>query len=58
MLDILETNRENVLDCLGRFRRQIDVLETLLRADDLAGLESALAAGSARQKQLLLTSDG
>lgn len=58
MLDILATNRENVLDCLGRFRRQIDLLETLLRAEDRGGLENALAAGSSRQKQILLAGDG
>jgi prephenate dehydrogenase len=58
MLDILATNRENVLDCLGRFRRQIDQLETLLREDDSSGLENALNSGAARQNQLILTSNG
>jgi prephenate dehydrogenase len=57
MMDILATNRENVLDSLARFRLQIDHLETLLHTDDLAGLDSALSAGSARQKQLLLTAE-
>lgn len=58
MLDILSTNRDNVLESLGRFRKQIDLLETLLREENLPALEVALNSAVIRQKQLLLTADG
>jgi prephenate dehydrogenase len=56
MLDILSTNRANILDGLGRFRTQLDHLETLLREDNQAELVLALDAGAARQKQILIAS--
>jgi prephenate dehydrogenase len=58
MLDILSTNRDNVLESLSRFRKQIDVLENLLKEDNLPALEIALNSAAIRQKQLLLTADG
>jgi prephenate dehydrogenase len=48
MLDVLLSNRENVLEAAGRFRKELDALESALRLGD----ESALRAGlerSARQ---------
>lgn len=53
MLDILETNRENVLPALGRFRAQVERIEQLLRSADRAGLAAALEQG-ARQRAGLL----
>lgn len=56
MLDILMTNRENVIENISRFRHQLDHLEKLLREDDRAELTSALDAGAAKQKQLVISS--
>jgi len=56
MLDILLTNRENVVENLARFRQQLDLLENLLREQNAPGLAAALDAGAARQKQLLISS--
>jgi prephenate dehydrogenase len=56
MLDILSTNRENVLENLARFRCQLEHLETLLREDNFTDLNRALEAGAARQDQILITS--
>jgi prephenate dehydrogenase len=56
MLDILLTNRENVLESLARFRQQLDHLEVALREENREELQNALDAGAARQKQLLISS--
>jgi prephenate dehydrogenase len=56
MLDILMTNRENVIENLTRFRHQIDHIEKLLREENRAELTSALDSGAAKQKQLLISS--
>jgi len=56
MIDILSTNRANILEGLGRFRAQLDLLETLLREENQADLTLALDSGAARQKQLLIVS--
>jgi prephenate dehydrogenase len=53
MLDVLTTNRENVLESLSRFKCQIDTIEMLLRAEDIKGLEAQLLSGAARQRQIL-----
>ena len=56
MLDILASNRDNILEGLGRFRSQLDILERCLRENAPSDLGSTLDAGAARQKQLLVTS--
>ena len=48
MLDVLLSNRENVLEAIGRLRGELDVLEAALRQADepalRAGLERSAAA--------------
>ncbi len=56
MLDILASNRENVLEGLARFRAQLDMLEHCLQEGTENDLSAALDACAARQKQLLVTS--
>jgi prephenate dehydrogenase len=55
MLDILDTNRGNILAALGRFRGRLDLLERLLEQGDLAGLQEALADGAACREGILNT---
>jgi prephenate dehydrogenase len=56
MLDILMTNRENVIENISKFRHQLDHLEKLLREENCSELTAALDAGAAKQKQLLISS--
>lgn len=56
MLDILMTNRDNVVENIARFRHQLDHLENLLREENRPELTAALDAGAAKQRQLLISS--
>jgi prephenate dehydrogenase len=53
MLPILETNRENVLEAIACFRRQLDGIETALNGRDYQALGEALDHGSLRRALLL-----
>jgi prephenate dehydrogenase len=53
MLDVLLTNRENILESLARFRRQLDDLESRLSADETTALKQALDRGALRQRELV-----
>lgn len=53
MLDILMTNRENVLEAVRRTRGHLQRLEELLETGDEAGLAQALSAGAARRASIL-----
>jgi prephenate dehydrogenase len=53
MLDVLETNRSNVLESLLRFRSAIDQLEEYLSQADLDKMKDALDASAAHHQQLL-----
>jgi len=48
MLDVLFSNRDNVLEAVGRFRRELDSLEAALRLGDEDALRMSLER-SARQ---------
>jgi prephenate dehydrogenase len=52
MLDVLLTNRENILIALNRFRSQLDTLEGVLVQTDPAKLSDVLTQGRARQIEL------
>jgi prephenate dehydrogenase len=52
MLDILATNRSNILDSVDLLREQLDILEACLRGEDWIALEQLLLAGAARQATL------
>ena len=49
MIDILKTNRENILDSLGRFTNSISEIEKLLRNEDFSTLSEILEM-NCRQK--------
>lgn len=53
MLDVLFTNRENILESLAQFRRQLENLEGKLAADETAALKQALDRGALRQRELV-----
>lgn len=53
MLDILETNRENVLDGLRSLRARLEELETAIEAGDEARLRSLLQEGAGRRAALV-----
>jgi len=53
MLDVLTTNRENILESLSRFKNQVDTLEALLQVENIKELEAQLLRGAERQKQIL-----
>jgi prephenate dehydrogenase len=51
MLDILATNRQNVLCALRRLHARLDLIEHLLESEDYPALERLLAEGAARRDQ-------
>ncbi len=53
MMDILATNRENVLAALSGFKNSLAQLESLLARRDFEGLETALAQGARRYRALV-----
>jgi prephenate dehydrogenase len=53
MLDILETNRANLLGSLGRFREGLAALEQSLADGDSSRLQELLEQGAARQREVL-----
>lgn len=58
MVDVLATNRENVLACLRGFREQLDVLEATLAGQDEDGLAATLARGARHLAELSGTASG
>jgi prephenate dehydrogenase len=53
MLDVLLTNRENILKSLVGFRQQLEDLEGKLARDETAVLKHALDQGALRQRELV-----
>jgi len=53
MLDILSTNRENVLEALRRYRQALDDLEDTLAGQDWKALVQQLAQGSENYHRLI-----
>lgn len=53
MLDVLETNRENILDCLDTFVEKIEYYKNLLASGEYKILESALEDSAIQQQQLV-----
>ena len=58
MLDILATNRQNVLGALRGLRTRLDLLDQLLEAKDYTALERLLAEGVTRHDQILAAHSG
>ena len=55
MLDVLMTNRENILAASGRFRAHLDLLDELLRRGDFETLLSFLRRGTDRHNGIIQT---
>lgn len=53
MLDILETNREQVMKTLSSFRKHLGALEDLLAEEDYVALAQLLAQGASQRSQLV-----
>ena len=52
MLDVLETNRDYILNALEQFREQIELIETLLKHSDRNQLELFLSDSAAHKKEM------
>ena len=52
MLDVLETNRDNILEHLDRFIERIEQYKGLLSSEDYAALKVALDEGADKQRYL------
>jgi prephenate dehydrogenase len=53
MVDILVTNRENILETVQRFHHTLDTIEHCLEAGDMENLRLQLAQGAARYASLV-----
>jgi prephenate dehydrogenase len=53
MLDILETNRQNILASLEKYCKQLDILKDLLEREDFAELQVLLADGAACYENII-----
>ena len=53
MLDVLASNRQNVLKALGRFRAELDIIEHTLAQNDRAALGEALSRSAERHGELV-----
>ncbi len=57
MLDVLLTNRSNLLAEIGAFRRQLDLLESSLEQQDAVALEKLLDTAAMQRENLLQPPD-
>jgi hypothetical protein len=53
MLDVILTNRVNILDAIGLLQAHLSGLKSALQAEDSAGLQSLLDRAADHQKELL-----
>lgn len=53
MLDVLSSNRDNILEGLDRFRRQLEALEEKISKNEFESLELALNQCANRRRELL-----
>jgi prephenate dehydrogenase len=53
MLDILTTNRENVLASFAAFRQRLDTVESFIQQDNFEALGVELAGGAMRRQVLV-----
>ncbi len=58
MLDILATNRQNVLGALRRLHTRLDLLEHLIEKEDYPALERLLQEGAQRREKILAATPG
>jgi prephenate dehydrogenase len=53
MLGVLQSNRENVIEAVSRFRTALDVFESALNAEDYSRLEELLNHSASRYTELI-----
>jgi len=53
MMDVLSTNRENILDAIQRFKKQIDIFEGLLVSGENVRLQTLLDQSAGHQKEIV-----
>lgn len=58
MLDILRTNRKNVLSALRRVHARLDLFEQLLESGDFDSVQALLEEGSLRREHILTVTPG
>ena len=58
MLDILTTNKENIISSLEAYIQQLQKLGSLLKTDDLPALRALLEQGAARYEELISDQGG
>jgi len=58
ILDVLQTNSQNILDAARRFCEALSRIESLLTEGDFAGLQELLEQGGQRQLELLAAHEG
>jgi prephenate dehydrogenase len=51
-LDIVRTNQANLINGIGRFRKELDAIEACLESGDFDRLEGILASSSVKQRKL------
>lgn len=58
MMDVLQTNRDAILDSLNQYRAHLASIENLLNTRDWTGLGSLLTAGAEKRVQIDLSNKG
>ncbi|MFN2198860.1 MAG: prephenate dehydrogenase [Anaerolineales bacterium] len=58
IMDILLTNRENILTVLADYTARLEQIETLLELENIAGLKQALQQGAEKRKLLITKKPG
>ncbi|MCC6146624.1 MAG: prephenate dehydrogenase/arogenate dehydrogenase family protein [Anaerolineaceae bacterium] len=53
MMDVLKSNRENILQVLGGYRRELEALESMLAQKDWKKIEEVLSAGCDRRQEII-----
>jgi prephenate dehydrogenase len=53
MLDVLASNRENILQALGRFRSELDIIENILAQNDHEAFGKILSRSAERHAELV-----
>lgn len=53
MLDVLATNRDNILEILAHFRKQLEFLEEQLAGHEMSALQQSLEKSALRRQQLV-----
>ncbi len=58
MVEVLITNRGNIINSINRLRQQLDVLEESLSSDEIKTLKIPLEKGAALRKKIIVGQSG